>query len=167
MEHSLWSILLPEYPAFANSPGRICNGDGNPDASLIDGSGTLHIFLNERTGKFTEATLPRAFTGVSAICVADTGNDDLLRLHLLSADGRTLSLSYNDNGQTWAEHRLAQMSGPVADEVRLRAADIDNNGAVDLLVVPVVAGTNARGADIWLQDEAGTFKPMPQPQGPR
>ena len=142
------------------------NGDGNPDASLIDGSGKLHIFLNERTGKFTDATLPRAFTGVSAICVADTGNDDLLRLHLLSADGRVLSLSYNDGGQTWAEHQLAQMSGPVNGEVRLRAADIDNNGAVDLLVVPVAAGTNARGADIWLQDEAGTFKPMPRPQGP-
>src|SRR6185437_4941397 len=45
------------------------NGDGNPDASLIDGSGKLHIFLNERTGKFIEAALPHSFTGVSAICV--------------------------------------------------------------------------------------------------
>jgi tetratricopeptide (TPR) repeat protein len=142
------------------------NGDGNPDGSLIDGSGTLHIFLNERTGKFTEAALPHSFTGVSAICAADTGNDDLLRLHLLSADGHILSLSYNDNGGTWAEHQLVQMTGPVTGEVRLRAADIDNNGAVDLLVVPVTAGTSARGADIWLQDEAGAFKPMTQPQGP-
>lgn len=142
------------------------NGDGNPDASLIDGSGNLHIFLNQRTGRFTEAALPHAFTGVSAICVADTGNGALLRLHFLSADGHILSLSYSDNGQTWAEHQLAQMTGPVADNVRLRAADVDNNGAVDLLVAPVATGTNARGADIWLQDESGAFKPMPQPQGP-
>ncbi len=142
------------------------NGDGNPDASLIDGSGTLHIFLNERTGKFTEAALPHSFTGVSAICVADTGNDDLLRLHLLSADGHILSLSYNDNGRTWTEHQLAQMTGPVTGKVRLRAADIDNNGAVDLLVVPITAGTSARGADVWLQDEAGAFKRIAQPQGP-
>ncbi len=142
------------------------NGDGNPDASLIDGSGNLHIFLNERTGKFNEAALPRAFTSVSAICVADTGNDALLRLHLLSADGRILSLSYNDNSQTWADHQLAQMTRPVEGEVRLRAADIDNNGAVDLLVLPVAAGANSRGAEIWLQDEAGTFKAMAQPQGP-
>jgi Flp pilus assembly protein TadD len=159
-----------EHPFAGNSGIRQfvwadLNGDGNPDASLIDGSGTLHIFLNERTGKFKEATLSRAFTGLSAICVADTGNDDLLRLHLLSADGRILSLSYSDNGQAWAEHQLAQMSGPVAGEVRLRAADIDNNGAVDLLVVPVTAGTNSRGADIWLQDDAGIFKPMARPQG--
>ena len=141
------------------------NGDGNPDAALIDGAGTLHIFLNQRAGKFTESALPRAFTGVSALCVADTGSDDLLRLHLLSADGNLLSLSYDDNSSKWAEHHLAQLSAPVTSEVRLRAADVDNNGAVDLLVMSVKPGGNAGGARIWLQDQAGTFKPMPSPQG--
>jgi tetratricopeptide (TPR) repeat protein len=142
------------------------NGDGNPDASLIDGSGNLHIFWNERTGKFAEAALTHSYTNVRAICVADTGNDDLLRLHLLATDGRILSLSYDDNGGKWTEHQLAQMAGPTIDEVRLRAADIDNNGAVDLLVIPVKAGKDARGAHVWLQDQTGAFKPMVQPQGP-
>jgi Tfp pilus assembly protein PilF len=140
------------------------NGDGNPDASLIDGTGALHIFLNQRTGKFAEAALPHAYTGVSAICVADTGNDNLLRLHLLLADGRLLSLAYDDKGGQWTEHPIAQV-GPVAGEVRLRAADIDNNGAADLLVMPVGAGDSG-GARVWLQDEAGRFQPMTQPQGP-
>jgi thioredoxin-like negative regulator of GroEL len=142
------------------------NGDGNPDAVLIDGSGSLHIFFNQRAGKFTEIALPRVFTGVSALCVADTGSDDRLRLHLLSADGNILSLSYDDSSAKWTEHALAQIGGPVTNEVRLRAADVDNNGAVDLLVLPVRPGGNANGARIWLQDEAGTFKPMPAAQGP-
>ncbi len=82
------------------------------------------------------------------------------------ADGNILSLSYDDNSAKWTEHDLAQMDAPVTSEVRLRAADVDNNGAVDLLVMPVKPGGNAGGAQIWLQDEAGTFKPMASPQGP-
>ncbi|MGB9417893.1 MAG: FG-GAP-like repeat-containing protein [Acidobacteriaceae bacterium] len=142
------------------------NGDGNPDAALIDGAGSLHVFFNQRAGRFTESVLPRAFTDVTALCIADTGNDDRLRLHLLQTDGNILSLSYDDNSAKWTEHHLAQMGGPVASEVRLRAADVDNNGAVDLLVMPANAGGNAGGARIWLQDKAGIFKPMAAPQGP-
>jgi FG-GAP-like repeat/ASPIC and UnbV len=141
------------------------NDDGNPDAALIDGSGSLHVFLNQRAGRFTESALPRAFTGVTALCIADTGNDNRLRLHLLQADGSILSLSYDDNSAKWTEHHLAQMGSPVTSEVRLRAADLDNNGGVDLLVMPVKAGGNAGGARVWLQDEAGTFKPMAALQG--
>ena len=126
------------------------NGDGNPDAALIDGEGRLHVFFNQRAGKFTEATLLRAFTGVSALCIADTGDDDRLRLHLFSGDGSILSLSYDDNAAKWTEHHLAQIGAPVTSEVRLRAADIDNNGALDLLVMPVKPGGNAGGARIWL-----------------
>jgi hypothetical protein len=144
------------------------NGDGNPDAAMIDGSGSLHIFLNERAGKFTESKLPSSFTGVSAICVADTGSDNLLRLHALIADGSILALSYDESTEKWTPHRLAQMKSSIAGEVRLRAADIDNNGAVDLLVMPVKPAVDAAsdGAWVWLQDEAGSFKPMATPQGP-
>ena len=142
------------------------NGDGNPDAALIDGTGSLHVFLNQRTGKFTESALPRTFTGVTGLCIADTGNDDRLGLHLLQVDGSILSFSYDNNSANWTEHHLAQMGSPVTSEVRLRAADLDNNGGVDLLVMPVKAGGNAGGARIWLQNEARTFKPMVAPQGP-
>jgi Tfp pilus assembly protein PilF len=144
------------------------NGDGNPDAAMIDGSGSLHIFFNERAGKFTESKLPSSFTGVRAICVADTGSDNLLRLHALIADGSILALSYDESTETWTPHQLAQMKSPIVGEVRLRAADVDNNGAVDLLVMPVRPAVDAAsgGAWVWLQHEAGNFKPMATPQGP-
>ncbi len=34
------------------------DGDGNPDASLIDGAGHLHVFRNERAGNFREIPSP-------------------------------------------------------------------------------------------------------------
>ena len=55
---------------------------------------------------------------------------------------------------------------PFAGEVRLRVADIDNNGAIDLVLMPVATAGGATGASIWLQDEAGTFHPMDKSQGP-
>ena len=30
------------------------DGDGNPDAAIIDGAGRLHVFMNERQGQFRE-----------------------------------------------------------------------------------------------------------------
>ena len=34
------------------------DADGNPDAAIIDGSGHLHVFMNERQGQFRERALP-------------------------------------------------------------------------------------------------------------
>jgi Tfp pilus assembly protein PilF len=33
------------------------DGDGNPDAAIIDGAGRLHVFMNERQGQFRERPL--------------------------------------------------------------------------------------------------------------
>lgn len=142
------------------------NGDGNPDAALIDGAGKLHVFLNERAGNFREAILPAVLPGVRAICIADTGNGDVLRLHLLSADGRIVSLAYEERSGQWTEHELAQMGSRVEGEVRLRAADVDNNGAVDLLVMPVTQHAGTQGARLWLQDANGNFQAMQTPASP-
>ncbi len=37
------------------------DGDGNPDAAIIDGAGRLHVFMNERQGQFRERPLPAGF----------------------------------------------------------------------------------------------------------
>jgi hypothetical protein len=44
------------------------DGDGNPDAAMIDGSGTLHFFHNQRGGVFRELALPQ-----SAPCESSDG----------------------------------------------------------------------------------------------
>src|SRR4029077_15045173 len=53
-------------------------------------------------------------------------------------------------------------------EVRLRVADLDNNGAVDLLLAHVAPppGKRATGALIWLGDQKGEFTLLTHPAGP-
>ena len=136
------------------------NGDGNPDAALLDGASRLHVFLNRRLGVFTETVMPLAGE-VRAITAADLGAEGVLNLVALVGDGRIVRLSAPDAldaSAPWAQKEIAQGAG-LTGEVRLDAADFDNNGAVDLLV----AGEH--GATLWLQDESGVFQKLAQPIG--
>ena len=131
------------------------NGDGNPDAALLDGGGRLHVFLNRRSGIFTEIAAPVPGE-VRAITAADLGAEGVLNLLALTDDGRILSFS--ETGAAWTQKEVAQIAvGP--GEVRLSAADFDNNGAVDLLV----AGESS--VTLWLQDAHGAFQKLAQPLG--
>jgi Flp pilus assembly protein TadD len=143
------------------------NGDGNPDASLIDGAGRLHIFMNQRLGNFAESTLPSGFEDVKAIAAADADHDGVLDLLAVQASGAIMRLS-NPNG-AWESGEVAQVPGAtnaLTGEVRLRAADLDNNGAFDLILANVGAVRNAPGATIWLADENEHFALLASPQGP-
>jgi Flp pilus assembly protein TadD len=142
------------------------NGDGDPDAALIDESGRLHIFINQRAGRFTESELPPAFLYSRAIAVAGTNQDGILRLYTVRADGSIVELSLDGSG-SWTQREVAHLQDHLAGDIRLRAADLDNNGATDLMVLPVAGEDgSSSGASIWLQDAAGAFHLMAKPQGP-
>jgi hypothetical protein len=111
---------------------------------LIDGSGNLHVFSNERQGAFTERTVPAGFSEVAAIQVADINNDSVLDLLIAQKYGPISGLSDKDHGMGWETTKLAQVTG-ITDGVLLRMVDLDNNGALDLLC----------GSSIRLKDEAG------------
>jgi hypothetical protein len=69
------------------------DGDGNPDASLIDGAGHLHFFHNERSGKFTEQALPANLGIMKTIATADANHDGILDLLAVQSTGSILCLS--------------------------------------------------------------------------
>ncbi len=145
------------------------NGDGNPDASLIDGDGRLHVFLNQRSGNFAESTLPASLGTVQAIAAADANHDGVLDLLAVQSRGTIVRLS-NSNG-AWNTGQIVQVPDAgrtLAGEVRLRIADLDNNGAFDLVLAPVspVTRGSAAGALVWLADEHRQFTLLPSPQGP-
>jgi hypothetical protein len=147
------------------------DGDGNPDAALIDGAGHLHVFMNERQGQFRERALP-TLPVIKAIAVGDVNNDGIMDLIAVQADGAILRISDKNQGESWVTAELAAVPNvpdAFASEVRLHIADLDNNGALDLYLAPVVPQQNGKGltgALISLGDASGKFTPLNQPAGP-
>jgi hypothetical protein len=144
------------------------DGDGDPDAALIDGAGKLHVFANERTGQFRERSLPN-IPALKAISVADVNNDDFMDLLAVQTDGAIIRLSDKNEGQDWDTAEIARVPDAanfLASDVRLRVADLDNNGSLDLVLSPVKASNNPSGALIWLRDERGNFVALDHPASP-
>ncbi len=147
------------------------DADGNADAAIIDGAGRLHIFHNERQGQFREVALPANLPGVKALGVADADNDGVLDLLAVESSGTIVSVSFNEKSG-WSVTPLVQVPNPAASlagEVRLEVADLDNNGAMDLILSPVLSavGQAETAPFIWLGDSASKFTLLDHAPGPR
>jgi Tfp pilus assembly protein PilF len=138
------------------------DGDGDPDAALIDGQGHLFVFTNERAGQFKPRPLPQGIGPAVALGLADINNDGRFDLLVLGSDGVLRRLSDKGEGRDWETADVLNLGGALnlnvpSGEVRLIVADLDNNGGVDLLV------STPSGARAWLSDEGGNFKPLNLP----
>jgi tetratricopeptide (TPR) repeat protein len=135
------------------------DADGDPDAATLDAQGRLAIFTNERVGQFRPRGVPAGAGQAVALAVAETSGDDALDLLVLKADGAILRLSDADEGQNWTTAEIAPAAlnpggGLSIDNARLLAADLDNSGALDL----VVSGSGS--ARILLGDARSKFAPL-------
>jgi tetratricopeptide (TPR) repeat protein len=137
------------------------DGDGNADAAIVDGDGRLHIFHNERQGQFREVALPPNLPTVKALGVADTDNDGVLDLLAVESSGAIVSVSFNEKSG-WIVTPLVQVPNPkiyLTGEVRLQVADLDNNGALDL-ILSHIESPNCQPQPaplIWLRDATSKF----------
>jgi hypothetical protein len=82
------------------------NGDGNPDAALMDGAGRLHAFLNERSGNFREVAVPTGPAAVKAIAVADIDHSGPLCLLAVNANGSVTAMNIKSDGGGWSTSTL-------------------------------------------------------------
>ena len=123
------------------------DGDGDPDAAFIDELRLVHVFSNERQGQFSKRDLPFAFdTGPAvALDVADLNNDGVLDLVIARADGAIVRLSDKDHGAGWDVAEIAKTDNVTETPTTLRIADVDNNGALDVVC----------GSSVLLGDENG------------
>jgi hypothetical protein len=114
------------------------DADGVPDAALVDESGAVHVFLNLRGGVFERVGLPAPPEGspVASVAAIDGGLDAPFGVAALTRLGAIHRLALVNGAWQWA--RLAggePKSGERGIEAeRLIVADLDNNGAADLLV---------------------------------
>jgi hypothetical protein len=137
--------------------------DGNPDAAMIDGSGALHFFHNQRGGVFNQLALPGNLPHVKAVTVADVSTSGTLALVAVEETGALVAITRA--GEGWTVVPLGN-APRLARDVRLHAADLDNNGAVDLLITPVALNPgDPPGALLFLGSGARKFTPLPAPAG--
>jgi tetratricopeptide (TPR) repeat protein len=137
------------------------DGDGDPDAALLEAGGTLRIMTNERAGTFRPRPVPDGLDGVAAVAVADADADGALDLVVLRGDGELVRLSDRDDGLAWDTALLGARPLDDAGTARLLVADLDNNGSPDLIA------TGRSGGWIWLGQGPSGFRPVALPSGLR
>jgi len=133
------------------------DGDGDPDAALLDERGGVHLFENRQGGEFKEMPAPSGLGTTVALAVGDANGDGVLDLVTLAADG-TLRRSTRKGG-IWDSRTIARWPDPIdaaaVGTYRLSLADLDNNGALDLVVS---GGSRTR---VWLGGMAGDLVARP------
>jgi hypothetical protein len=133
-------------------------GDGVPDAALLDGAGGLHVFVNVRGGAFERQSISPKPPQAVAIAAAEASGDWLFDVILLAADGRVSRLARGEDGRSWETRELSRFdptpNGLASGQARLLVGDLDNNAAADL----VAAG--AGRSSILLAGSDGSYRPL-------
>jgi hypothetical protein len=134
------------------------DGDGVPDAVLLDADGTVHVYSNLRGGVFRKEPLSEGVPKLVALATVEAS--DLFDILGLAADGALLRLSLGE-GRRQAPRTIARVpelpSGLSPGSARMLIADLDNNGAADV----IVAGPTA--ARVLLGGAAGALQLLPAP----
>ena len=128
--------------------------DGDPDAVLLDAAGGVRPLENLQAGRFGAWPAWESSQPVVALALGDLNADGALDVVTLDAAGQVSRTSWNDG--TWDREPVAEWPAvPVSaapGSQRLLLADLDNNGALDLLV----SGT--AGTRVWLADERSVLQ---------
>lgn len=141
--------------------------DADPDAVLLDESGQIHFLTNEQAGRFTPLRKEEIAGRVLAIALADTNNDGRLELLTLDDRGSLRRTSIPLSPVTGRGQGEGSSSGRTAiamwnemppnidvGRARLAMADLDNNGALDLIA------SSPAGSRIWLSDAGLRLNPF-------
>ena len=128
---------------------------------MLDARGVLQSTRNERAGRFQARPGPEGLGTLVALAVADLNSDGNIDLAGVATDGTVAPRSRTGTtGHAWEVVDVARAPAAVGDAARLFVADLDNNGALDLI------GSGSSGGWIGLGDETGGFRTSAAPAGP-
>lgn len=129
------------------------DSDGDVDLAMLDSKETVKVWWNERSGQYRDAALPSVQSAI-AFAAGDADNDGHFDLVVLDRQGVIRSITF-DSG-SWQVNELTKWEqapsveqGPTV--ASLAIADLDNNGAVDL-----VASLGAQ-TKLWLREANGSW----------
>jgi tetratricopeptide (TPR) repeat protein len=138
------------------------DGEGVPDAAFVDQAGVVRVFINLRGGAFRNETVPASYGQAFALAPGDSTTDAILDLLVLARDGTIARMSRRPHDGTWQASAIARVDLPAGlspGTARLSTADLDNNGASDLIVSgPATTRVLLAGAD-------AAFVALPAPLG--
>jgi Tfp pilus assembly protein PilF len=160
--------LLPIFPGVQAARALAWSDldhDGAPDVAVLDASGALHAFTNERMGQFQKWPVNAPGGEFLALGVADANDDGVLDLIAIRRDGTVVRISDQDKRSSWNVVELARWdsfpSGSEPGGVSLVIADLDNNGVLDLLA------SGSTSSRVWLGAGDEKFQPLPTTLPPR
>jgi tetratricopeptide (TPR) repeat protein len=138
------------------------DADGAPDAAMLDEKWNLRVFANERSASFVPWPVAPPDGQFRKLTVMDANDDGVLDIVALRLDGALLSISDDRKRASWKTVEINRWEllakDPNTDQVTsvelLTVADLDNNGALDL----VASGDEASA--IWLKDHKGKFQEL-------
>jgi Tfp pilus assembly protein PilF len=145
------------FPGVTNMRGFAwadLDGEGVPDAALLDEGGRVHVFLNQRGGSFKAEPVPAP---AQAVALAPSASGNQFTLLVLSRDGALVRLSPKDRGGPWEAQpvtRVDPVPDPPVGRARVLVADLDNNGASDVIVASPTA------AKVVLGGPGGAWTPL-------
>jgi hypothetical protein len=131
------------------------DGEGVPDAAFVDDGGTVHVLINLRAGAFRAERIAHS-ARVTAIAAADHDGAAPFDLLALTEDGSIMRFVRNGRERSWTTEAVGQvaLATSVATGARLFMADLDNNGAFDVIA------TDAATTRVLLGQPGGGFAAM-------
>jgi Tfp pilus assembly protein PilF len=133
-----FAVLQP-FPGVTRVRGFVwadLDGDGVPDATLLDATGTVRVYFNIRGGSFVERPLPANTPKAIAINAAELTGDSTFDVLALTATGTLVTFSWSDDQGGWTTREVTRLPPtPLAavGAVTLIVTDLDNNGASDIV----------------------------------
>jgi hypothetical protein len=124
----------------------------------MDENGRVDVLLNLRGGGFLAQELPDLPAPAAALAAAEQSGDSVIDLLVLTGTGQIARLSRDVRDDSWRATDLARIDAPpglAPGVARLVTADLDNNGATDLI------GAGPATSRVLLGGPAGSFTPLP------